>query len=202
MHMAVDEALLSYQRAPTLRFYEWRAPAVSFGYFGRFEEAARVAPHRELVRRWTGGGIVLHGNDLTYSFVAPASHPFCDRSSQEIYAALHEAIRAALHREGIAATLADKSAPKVSEACFANSVRADLLVRGEKVAGAAQRRTRGGLLHQGSIQVPALSTDFAFRFAANLSANFQNNPLPAGISAAAEALAETKYATRGWLTRR
>ncbi len=202
MHMAVDEALLLRQRAPTLRFYSWRAPAVSFGYFGRFEEAARLAPDRELVRRWTGGGVVLHGNDLTYSFVVPASHPFCERSSQETYAALHEAIRAALYGEGITATLADKSAPKVSEACFANPVRADLLVCGEKVAGGAQRRTRGGLLHQGSIQVPSLSRDFAFCFAAKLSANFQNCPLPPELSTAAEALAKTKYATRGWLTRR
>ena len=55
--------------------------------------------------------------------------------------------------------------------CFANPVRADVMMDGRKIAGAAQRRTRRGLLQQGSIQNFAMKTDLAQKFAQALSAN-------------------------------
>src|SRR5262249_24724120 len=73
MKMAVDEALPEYASAPSIRFYPWHSPALSFGYFGRFSDVAAYAPTHDLVRRWTGGGIVFHGEDLTYSIVIPMS---------------------------------------------------------------------------------------------------------------------------------
>src|SRR5438477_8678976 len=93
LNMAVDEALLAHAAAPILRFYRWRQASLSFGYFGFYAEVAREANEREIVRRWTGGGIVSHGKDLTYSVIIPKGHPFFARSSLEIYAALHDAIR-------------------------------------------------------------------------------------------------------------
>ena len=70
LNMAIDELLLQSAQVPILRFYRWTEPSVSFGYFGRFEEAQAFAQERALVRRWTGGGIVPHGgDDLTYSLV-------------------------------------------------------------------------------------------------------------------------------------
>ena len=51
---------------------------------------------RDLVRRWTGGGIVFHGDDLTYSIVIPASDPAFDESSIAIYEKIHRALCAAL----------------------------------------------------------------------------------------------------------
>src|SRR5262252_2174086 len=73
MNMSIDEALLEAATVPTIRFYRWRSPALSFGYFGKFSDIAIYAAERDLVRRWTGGGIVLHGDDLTYSIMIPAS---------------------------------------------------------------------------------------------------------------------------------
>ena len=73
MNMAIDEALLETANAASIRFYRWQSPAISFGYFGRFADVAEYASERDLVRRWTGGGIVFHGEDLTYSIVIPAS---------------------------------------------------------------------------------------------------------------------------------
>ncbi|MGA7275603.1 MAG: hypothetical protein WBX14_12220, partial [Candidatus Udaeobacter sp.] len=65
MNMAIDEALLDYAAVPSIRFYRWHSPALSFGYFGEFAHVACYAGERDLVRRWTGGGIVFHGDDLT-----------------------------------------------------------------------------------------------------------------------------------------
>ncbi len=165
LNMAIDEALLESATKPTLRFYGWMRPSLSFGYFGRYDDAAREGGSRDLVRRWTGGGIVLHGNDLTYSLVIPASCSSFALSTGAIYAAVHRAIRDVLLAEGKAALIATSARPKISEACFANAVVADVLLGDDKVAGAAQRRTRNGLLQQGSIQVPQLSAAFAGNFA-------------------------------------
>src|SRR5947207_6599647 len=86
LNMAVDEALLADSAAPILRFYRWREPSLSFGYFGLYAEVVDQLNGREIVRRWTGGGIVPHGDDFTYSVIIPASHPFFAHSSLEIYA--------------------------------------------------------------------------------------------------------------------
>ncbi len=202
MQMAVDHALLMTSRAPALRFYRWRRPALSFGYFGRFVDAERAADERELVRRWTGGGIVLHGDDLTYCFTAPRTHPVCARPALEIYAALHNAIAHALRRSGTAATLAGANSGRVSEACFANPVQADVIVDGRKVAGAAQRRSRAGLLHQGSIQAGALSEPFTHAFASAVCAHFTPALLSPDTIEQASELAQKKYGTVDWLTMR
>ena len=122
MNMAIDEALLEQCGGPTLRFYRWQRPSLSFGYFGKFIDVAGEATTREIVRRWTGGGSVLHGDDLTYSLVTPATDPASSQGPSAIYAALHRAIRAALSAEGRESELANAAAPKISDACFANPV--------------------------------------------------------------------------------
>ena len=201
--MAIDEALLEGTTKPTLRFYGWKGPSLSFGYFGRYDAAAREGGNRDLVRRWTGGGIVLHGKDLTYSLVIPA----CDRSFRvnagAIYAAVHQAIRDVLLAEGKAALIATSARPKISEACFANAVVADVLLGENKVAGAAQRRTRAGLLQQGSIQVPQLSAAFAENFAQALCPANQVRNFSSDLVRRAERIEEVSFhATEEWLRRR
>ena len=202
LNMAVDEALLEDAAAPILRFYRWRQPSLSFGYFGLYAEVADQSNEREIVRRWTGGGIVPHGDDLTYSVIIPASHPFFARSSPEIYAALHDAIRRALDANGVQATLANFAAPKVSENCFANAVRADVMSGGEKIAGAAHRRSRAGLLHQGSIQQGDLPDKFRHDLAAGLCERYETKTLSLELMERAAGIAAKKYGTTDWLTRR
>src|SRR5437016_462377 len=89
MNMAIDEALLEIATEPTIRFYCWDHPALSFGYFGKFADVASFVSERDIVRRWTGGGIVLHGEDLTYSIVIPASDRAFNESSISIYEKVH-----------------------------------------------------------------------------------------------------------------
>ena len=201
LNMAVDEALFVTATVPILRFYQWRGPSISFGYFGRYAEVAAEAGDREIVRRWTGGGTVPHGNDLTYSVVIPSSHPFFQQSSIEIYRAVHHAICRALLANGVEAFLAKNAAPKISESCFANAVRADVLSDGRKIAGAAHRRSRAGLLHQGSIQRHDLPDRFRAVLAEILCPRFERMTLSPEISERAAEIARTKYGTSEWLTR-
>jgi lipoate-protein ligase A len=202
LNMAVDEAILEAASIPTLRFYRWQHPALSFGYFGSFADVSKKDTGREIVRRWTGGGVVPHGDDLTYSVVIPADHSVFARSSLEIYSELHGAIRQVLMASGVEAMLASSVAPKISEHCFANAVRADVLFQGRKIAGAAHRRSRGGLLHQGSIQFPKLTTGFIDDFAGALCDRFERRTLSQKLIDRANTIALAKYGTTEWLMRR
>src|ERR1700722_14928864 len=90
LNMAIDEALLHAASEPILRVYRWIRPAVSFGYFGRFDDVAEAWPGREMVRRWTGGGVVAHGEDITYTLIVPRGLPFFQNSARESYRLIHE----------------------------------------------------------------------------------------------------------------
>jgi lipoate-protein ligase A len=207
MNMAIDEALLETAVVPTIRFYRWRSPALSFGYFGKFSDVAIYAARRDLVRRWTGGGIVFHGDDLTYSIVIPVSDAVYDESSIAIYERIHRALCGALagHNQGAElATLANqlRAGDGRDNNCFANPVRADIMMDGRKIAGAAQRRNRRGLLQQGSIQGFAMNTDLAQRFAQALSVNCSEFEITKAILDQAQEVAQQKYGTESWLRKR
>jgi lipoate-protein ligase A len=212
MNMAIDEALLETATVPTIRLYEWDHPALSFGYFGKYTE---VSNHDgDIVRRWTGGGTVFHGEDLTYSLVIPVDDDAFNESSMSIYEKVHAAVCAALIKNGVSAELSSVAAlyerqtnnatvidRRYSE-CFANPVRADVLSNGRKVAGAAQRRTRRGLLQQGSIQNIEFENGFADSFTQALCAGCRQKRVDNALVARAEEIAAQKYGTSAWLRRR
>jgi lipoate-protein ligase A len=242
MNMAIDEALLEIAKIPSIRFYGWHSPALSFGYFGRFADVGDYAAERDLVRRWTGGGIVFHGEDLTYSIIIPARDAMFVESSAFIYAAIHSALRDALNIQGQRAELAPAAEAAVTDCenssgadrgynpsscshapvarptahwsacddgpqgggysrhlCFANPVSADVMIDSCKIAGAAQRRTRVGLLHQGSIQHVDLRNGLAERFASELSNVRGKKLLDKPLLERAEKIAERKYGSNHWL---
>jgi lipoate-protein ligase A len=198
MNMATDEALLESVSAPSLRLYGWRTASLSFGYFGAFDSVAEHQTTRDIVRRWSGGGTVFHGDDLTYSLILPAKDA---AASRVVYVAVHDAIRRAL-TGNIRVSLADAAAPKISDACFANPVEADVMADGRKIAGAAHRRTRRGLLHQGSIQLVTLPKGFAQAFATELCEACESRSLAAEVLDRARQISEQRYATAAWLHRR
>ena len=96
--MALDEALLEATTSlgrPVLRFYGWTEPAATFGYFQRYDDIARTTHLRPLIRRPTGGGLVAHDADWTYSVVIPPTHPWHALSAVDSYRRMHEWVRAA-----------------------------------------------------------------------------------------------------------
>jgi lipoyl(octanoyl) transferase len=202
VNMAIDEVLLQTTTTALLRFYRWNEPSVSFGYFGKFHEAEEFALARRIVRRWTGGGIVPHGEDLTYSLIIAASDPAFQLSSSAIYRAVHEIIAQSLRLMGIQTALAGQTVPKKSDSCFVNPVMADVLEAGRKIAGAAHRRTRLGLLHQGSIQRDGLHEHFRESMAAMLSEKIESEELNPAALKTSERLAVEKYGSGAWLRRR
>ncbi len=170
-NMAVDEAMLTVVGAgeapPTLRLYRWAEPTLSLGYFQSYAEVARQAAEvRSLprVRRATGGGAILHADELTYALVLGLNRDGSAEPSAGLYDDMHAAITAAVERlAGVGGVVAPagRDGAKGERAsaggrhgpffCFGRRSRYDLLTPSGKLAGSAQRRTRSGVLQHGSV---------------------------------------------------
>jgi len=157
-NMALDEALLESavrRGRPVLRFYSWRESAATFGYSQKFADIEKLTLLRPLIRRPTGGGLVPHDEDWTYTLVFPPDHWWHALRATESYRRIHEWIREALTRMEIPSDLSPVCSQDPPSRCFARVERYDLLWQERKIAGAAQRRNRLGWLIQGSVQPPA-----------------------------------------------
>jgi len=158
-NMALDEALLENVARlgqPVLRFYGWTEPAATFGYFQKYAEIEVVTRLRPLIRRPTGGGLVPHAADWTYSAVFPPHHEWHSLPAEESYRRIHDWLRLAFAELPVVTELAPDRKLSLPGQCFAGHEKFDLLWQGKKIAGAAQRRNRLGLLIQGSVQPPPL----------------------------------------------
>ncbi|MCF6175115.1 MAG: lipoate--protein ligase family protein [Victivallaceae bacterium] len=208
LNMAIDELLLKYSaenNIPVLRIYAWNCPTVSFGYVQHYPSKPQ---DYSIVRRMTGGGIVDHGNDLTYTVVIPPAHQICAMNRIESYHILHQAVKRALEYFGITVTLATDDSPPVDRAtmqCFITPTRYDVIGDGEKYAGSAQRRTRNGILHQGSISQSAANNDnnllreqLVSGFETELDIKFSQYKATSAFLAEAQSLADNKYSSEAW----
>lgn len=226
-NMAVDFLLLQrYPKEAVARFrhYEWRAPAFTFGYaqkiaFVRGELPKEIA--LDLSRRATGGGIVDHREDWTYALVIPRGHPLEEIRATTSYREVHEALAAALrlqHVPAVTKARPDTTTPAENETavgpgvCFQRAEIFDVVHgdTGEKIAGAAQKRNKRGLLFQGSIWRPATGASvdweqFEQHFTANLAkmlgAAANAVPWPDFNEEEVTALTE-QYASAEWIEQR
>lgn len=202
-NMALDETLLEAMprlQKPVLRFYGWTEPAATFGYFQKFSEVASTTKLRPLIRRPTGGGIVPHDADWTYSAVFPPDHKWHSLKAEESYRRIHDWLRLAFAELKIETELAPCRKKSLPGQCFAGHEKSDLLWRGKKIAGAAQRRNKLGLLIQGSVQPPAVAVsrgDWERAMIAVAAAQFdvrwENGVPDAELLAAANLLAVGKF---------
>jgi lipoate-protein ligase A len=198
--MACDEALLAIAEEPVLRIFRWSEPWVSAGYFIPWAEAESARPQLPVCRRWTGGGVVVHDNDLTFALLAPRTEAWARLRPDESYRVLHLALVGALREAGIDATLFEHGAMAGAE-CFAGPVRHDVMSGTRKIAGGAQRRTKRGLLHQGSIQTNGLGKDFAGMLAEQLAEKITPWSPPVDLEGAISSLVREKYAQEHFLRR-
>jgi lipoate-protein ligase A len=76
------------------------------------------------------------------------------------------------------------------------------MIDGRKIAGAAQRRTRRGLLQQGSIQGINLADSLTEQFAQTLSTKCRKRKIDEKILNRARELAKQKYGAQSWLRKR
>jgi lipoate-protein ligase A len=155
--MAADEALLwsaASTGRTTLRICSWSEPTLSLGYFQRHQDRESHPPSRDcaVVRRATGGGAILHDDEITYSLTAPVDD-HADRQLQGWYGLLHAAWIRTLATCGIAAEVCPRTDPERERRflCFERRAAGDLLLQASKIGGSAQRRHRRAVLQHGSL---------------------------------------------------
>ena len=167
-NMAVDGRLLDeVEQSDTpmtiLRFYSWARPTVSLGRNQKMEKAVDLefcaAQGIDVVHRPTGGRAVLHDDELTYAVASNDAASFDGGSLYGTYRRISEALTAGYRRLGIEAVLAPDThrGPKPRDGrddpCFVSPSRYELMFRGRKIVGSAQRRLRRGFLQHGSMLI-------------------------------------------------
>lgn len=215
--MAMDEALCETMPAPfILRFFRWKEPGITFGYAQRAREVEAAAAERglsgtEMTRRPTGGGIVYHLSDLTFSLIFPSEGG--DFRPMETYDRLHRAINSAYARLGFGFELSDARTASYAVNtpvmdCFSKPVSLDILYNGKKVLGGALRKFGDHMLYQASLQTEDARTGAARHeaaiaegLAAALGTDWSEAPLADAARERAAALAEEKYRSAEWIKR-
>ncbi len=168
-NMAVDEVLLesaARDGVMSLRFYRWSEPTLSLGYFQRYADRQLHPKSHDCraVRRSSGGGAIVHDQELTYSIAMPAQ-PCIAGDAMFLYDAAHESLVEALASWGMRAK---RCVPRNSDGCNPNPMRAtarrdepflcferracgDVLIDRWKVGGSAQRRHKSAFMQHGSV---------------------------------------------------
>ena len=164
-NMATDEALfISYKEGisrPTLRLYGWRPASLSIGCFQNPREVLDLENGAtcgiSFVRRPTGGGIIFHHHELTYSLVLAQTDIGLSKHVKESFEKITSFLITAYQTLGVQASFAkefnEKSIPneKRADFCFSRNEDYDILIQGKKIGGNAQKRRKNIILQHGSI---------------------------------------------------
>lgn len=162
-NMQLDAELLeslSPDGSMILHLYEWSRPSITYGYFLKVERWLQVDELKrrgiDLARRPTGGGAVFHLWDYAFSLLLPASHPAFQKGVLASYQWVNERVVDALKPflESEVLLIREDMEPAAAanaHFCMARPTQYDVVLGTKKLVGAAQRRTKEGLLHQGTI---------------------------------------------------
>ncbi len=164
--MALDEALLcsfDQHSRPVLRLYGWHPVALSLGRFQKTGEVLDVERCRadgvSLVRRITGGGVIYHADEITYSIICSPDQIPEARSIKDSFRVLTGFLLQFYRNLGLDALYAldccssDEKLGERTPFCFAGKESFDILVNGRKIGGNAQRRLKQVVFQHGSIPI-------------------------------------------------
>jgi len=160
LNMAIDEYLfqsLDENPQTLMRFYQWEKPTVSLGYS---QKISNVLNHRycrdqgiDVVRRITGGKLVLHHDEITYSLCSSDSQTFTS-SLQSSYRLISQALIRGLEKMGLKPSLAKATPSRYTKGnlpCFSYPALDEIEIAGKKIVGSAQKRVDRRFIQHGSI---------------------------------------------------
>ncbi|MFC1808510.1 biotin/lipoate A/B protein ligase family protein [Candidatus Omnitrophota bacterium] len=165
-NMAIDEALYinfkhrtDKQLCGIVRFYEFIDSAVTLGCFQKMSQfpTGKFSEDYDIVRRITGGGLVNHDESLTFSLISKQEAHEHFATVGQFYKMLHCALFKGFLGCGIRLSMHTKPSQEMEKPidtineCFSQPVEYDLMYKGVKIVGGAQKRSHGYVLHQSSI---------------------------------------------------
>jgi lipoate-protein ligase A len=233
-NMAIDQAILestAENGQTTLRFYRWTPATLSLGYFQRADDRSLHAASSDcpMVRRASGGGAIVHDDELTYS-ICVATKGKLAKANAELYDTVHHAILKSLAEQGVEVQLYE-SPNKVVKAstsdpflCFERRAVGDIVCQGHKVGGSAQRRLKNALIQHGSLllsqsrfapELPGLRelSDVVVNeadlvrhvtemLAVSLSVEFSTGNLDEAEKSRSSEIVDEKFGSLSWLNKR
>lgn len=142
-----------------IHFYEFPSLSATYGHFLKpenFFSIENIEKYQvDLGKRPTGGGIIFHFTDFTFSLLVPKTHKIYSQNTLESYARINEAvvfsIKKFLIKNDNISLLQNHPNRSLPSFCLANPTIYDVMVGDKKIGGAAQRKIKEGFLHQGSI---------------------------------------------------
>lgn len=174
-NMELDSKLLKeldpFSLTPILHLYDWNRVSATYGHFihpsDYFSEEGLSKSVLEIAQRPTGGGVIFHNTDWAFSLLIPSNHPSYSMNTLENYAFVNTLVIEVIKRfVGKAATfnlLQEETKPVdlyCSRFCMAKPTKYDVMLNGKKISGGAQRRTKAGYLHQGTISLTLPNPEF------------------------------------------
>ena len=164
VNMDIDRNLLNDLESdsePIIHFYDWSNPSATYGHFIQPEKYLSMDAVNlnflDLGKRPTGGGVIFHLSDLAFSVLIPSNHRLYSLNTLENYSNINkiviEAICEFLGKSLNIALFQSPSEKGYPKFCMAQPTVYDVMIEGKKVGGAAQRKTKTGFLHQGSISL-------------------------------------------------
>ncbi len=160
LNMAVDEFLfrdLPESPRTILRFYQWIRPTASLGANQKAERVVDAGfcgrSGIDIVRRPTGGKVVLHHDEVTYAVVSNDAAAFGPTLGSS-YRRISEALVLGLGKLGLMAALAGPAPADYARGimpCFSHPARDEIEIGGRKIVGSAQKRVGSRFLQHGSI---------------------------------------------------
>ena len=153
-----------------LHLYAWEGYCATYGYFidpFAFFKKEAIGNKIQIARRPTGGGIIFHHCDFAFSVLIPAAHRRLTLNTLDNYALVNSAVIEAVksftgknQEPGLLLKEANSEDQSTRHFCMAKPTKYDVMLNGLKVGGGAQRRTKHGLLHQGTIALGLPADDF------------------------------------------
>lgn len=155
-NMRRDEALHAAVR-PIVRLYGWKPEAVSLGHSqteADLDLDAVRAYDLDIVQRGTGGGGILHNaSEVTYAVVLPIDHPDLTTNITHSFGLMSRGVVNALRTLGLPAELESMPDRTRDALCYVRVQGTNVMVRGRKISGGAQRRTKWAVLQHGTVIV-------------------------------------------------
>lgn len=181
-NMELDEKIFLRfleDRIPVLRLYRWDRPSFTYGVYQNPENEVDLRrcslDDVQVAKRITGGGILFHHDEITYSFVCSkddVGEPYnVFVSYKEICAFLinfYESLGLKANFALESESFKHKSAP--SELCSNSYEKYDILINSKKIGGNAQKRKREVIFQHGSIPI-SIDWNFVGKYLNNLPKN-------------------------------
>ncbi|MFW2306655.1 lipoate--protein ligase family protein [Aliarcobacter butzleri] len=161
----IDKALFKAfenESLPILRLYSWQK-SVTFGAGQNPSDYENLLKEykNNFSKRITGGGVLFHGHDISYSLILPST--FIDnRSVKETYELICSFILEFYSNLGLKASFAKDIKSIVlskSPFCQVGFEAYDIIVNGRKIGGNAQKRAKNVIFQHGSIPIKSIKND-------------------------------------------